>query len=177
MWEDCWDLNTWGWGWRTLTNRACSCTGRCQSSALKWAARGQCGGCIGVRGFPWSKWTRDGAAWERGRSWEPEAVKPEDDTKKAVMVCRGPQLGSRTDQQATENCSWQGCRAWGHSQLAWCSVFSVTWGSYSSQHVIHIRQRKILRFSGWEMQDSERWETRCPCVLAHIDHQEAQIQI
>ena len=93
MWEDCWDLNTWGWGWRTLTNRACSCTGRCQSSALKWAARGQCGGCIGVRGFPWSKWTRDGAAWERGRSWEPEAVKPEDDTKKAVMVCRGPQLG------------------------------------------------------------------------------------
>lgn len=72
MWDEDRDLNTWGWGWRTLSYRARGCTGRCQSSAPKWAASGQYGCCVGVRGFPWSKWARDGALWERQGSWEPE---------------------------------------------------------------------------------------------------------
>lgn len=41
----------------------------------------------------------------------------------------------------------------------------VTWGSYSSQHVMHVRQCKILRLSGCKMQDSQSAEK---LAVAHV---------
>lgn len=158
MWEDCWDLNTWGWGWRTLTNRAGSCTGRCQSSALKRAALGQCGGCIGSEGSlgpnepGMGRCGGEGGAENQKQS--SQRMRPRRQWWYAEAHSRAPGLTSRPLRTAVG-------RAAGPEDIpSWPDALSssVAWGSYSSQHVIHIRQCKILRFSGCKMQDSQSAE-------------------
>ena len=177
MWDEDWDLSTWGWGWRTLTYKARSCTGRCQSSTLKWAAPGQCGDCIGVRGFPWSTWTRDGAAWEReelrtrgsqARGWDQEGS---DGMPKPTVRLQDCLAGHWELQLAV----LQGLRTFPAGQML-CLL------QWHEEAILPNRSFTLDNARSSDFQDARckilsAEKHRCPCILTHIDHQEAQIQI
>ena len=124
MWDEDRDLNTWGGARGHLaTEHVAALVGANPQlwSGLHQGSMGPVQGSEGSLGPNEAEMGRCGR--DRGAE-DQKAVKPEDETKEAVMVCLGPQSGPRTDRQAPENGGQQCCRAWGHSQLARCSVFS-----------------------------------------------------
>lgn len=94
-----------------------------------------------------------------------KAVTPEGETKKAVMVCLGPQsapgLTGRPLRAAVSSAAGPEDIPSRPDALS----SPVTRGSYSSQHAIHVRQCKILRLSGCKMQDSQSADK---LTVAHV---------
>ena len=128
-WNEDWDLSTRGWA-GGHTYKAWSCTGRCQSRALKRAAPGLHWGCMGALWGLYGGWRVPMVQMEPGMGqWGREggvesqkAVKLEDETKNAMRMCPGPQSGSRTAGRPVRTKSAAAARPEDIPQLVGCSV-------------------------------------------------------
>lgn len=83
---------------------------------LHWGCIGSVWGLYGGWRVPMVQMEPGMGQWGReGGDESQKAVKLEDETKKAMRMCPGPQSGSRTASRPVRTTVSSGCRAWGHS--------------------------------------------------------------